>query len=285
MKKISFFLADRLQYQIDWDVAFPADHQSMVVLFVTDNNHSFGIVVRQYNIYEARFIIRGNLTSEKDLVDCLQEAVRTAMLMGCKILTTQEKVDLSWLNSFQVFNKCYFKSVNQSISLEGPFELFADRILKVESLVLQKKAFPKGSKVTCLAEGLPQARTLLNSSLMMDDFEFNNRLKIDALSPLSINYSQVAWQDDEVVGVLLVASTATIDLFDIPIRYVVPTFHHSWVNTFLTAACVRHGYAVKAKRIRFEANLVLHKETISFAKKSGCQITNNYSRFEKDLLV
>lgn len=284
MKKISFFLSDRLHHLIDWDVAFPADRQSIVVLFVSNNNHSFGIVVRKYNIYEARFIIRGNLTSDKDLVVCLQEAERTAMLMGCKILTTQEKIDISWLNSFQVFDQCYFKSVNQSISLEGPFELFADRILKIESLVLQNKAFPKGSKVTSLAEGLSQTRTLLNSSLMMDDFEFDNGLKNDSPSPLSISYSQVAWQDDEVVGVLLVASTATVDLFDIPIRYVAPTFRHSWVNTFLTAACVRHGYAASAKRIRFEANLSLHKETISFAKKCGCSITNNFSRFEKDLV-
>lgn len=283
MKKVSFFLADLHNYQINWDIAFPADHQTIVVLFTSKTNSFFGVVVRQFNKQEARFVIRGELFSERDLVDCLQEAEKTALLMGCRILTTQEKIETQWLNSFNIFLKYSFKSINESIYFEGPFKSFADRILKVESVIINKKVLPKGARITSLAEGQQQARTLLHNNLMMDDFEFDNRLKHDAFSPLSKTYSQLAWNEDEIIGVLLVAKTKMDELFDIPIRYVIPTYRQTWVNTFLIAACVKHGYQANAKFIRFEANLILHQETLSLAKKTGCQITKNFSRFEKHL--
>lgn len=285
MKKVSFFLTDQHNYQIDWDIAFPADHQTIVVLFTSNTNSYFGVVVRRLNEQEARFIIRGELVSEKDLAVCLQEAEKTAQLMGCRILTTQEKIDTQWLNSFEIFLNYSFKSINKTVYLEGPFKSFADRILKVESVMLQRKVLPKGARITSLGEGQQQARALLHNTFMMDDFEFDNRLKHDALSPLSENYSQLAWNDNEIIGVLLVAKTKTDELFDIPIRYVIPTYRQTWVNTFLVAACVKHGFHVNAKCIRFEANLILHQETLSLAKKTGCQITRTFSRFEKHLFT
>lgn len=285
MKKVSFFLADQNHYQINWDIAFPVDHQSIVVLFISDTNLYFGIVVRRFNVHEARFVIRGDLTSDEDLYSCLQEAEKTALSLGCSVLITQEKIEINWLNSFDLFLKCSFKSIHQTAYFEGSFNLFAERILKVESALRRRRSLPKGARITCLVEGQQQARALLHSTLMMDDFEFDNRIKKEASSPISIFFSQLAWNDNDIVGVLLVAKTTTDDLFDIPIRYVIPSLRHTWVNTFLIAACVRLGIQANAKLIRFEANLVAHQETLSLAKKTGCKMTKNFSRFEKHLTV
>lgn len=283
MNKVSFSLADQDHYQINWDIAFPADHQSVVVLFVSDTNLSFGVVVRRFSEHEARFVIRGDPTSDLDLYYCLREAENTALSLGCRTLLTQEKIEINWLNSLELFLKCSFNSINETASFEGPFNLFAERILKAESVLLQKRLLPKGARITCLAEGQQQARALLHNTLMMDDFEFDNRIKSNASSPLSPSFSQLAWNHNDIVGILLVARTTTAELFHIPIRYVIPSFRHTWVNTFLLAASVRLGIQENAKSLRFEANLVAHQETLSLAKKMGCKMTKKFSRFEKRL--
>ena len=242
-----------------------------------------GVTVRQYSAHEARFVLRGDIKSAEDLAVCLQLAEENARQLGCNVLTTQEKVHPQWCDALAVFQKQGFEAVDESWVFRGSFKSFADRIQRIASILSHKNAIPQDARVTSLTEGLESVRALLNASLMMDDFEFDNRLKSTAPKPISPVYSQIAWHGQQIVGVLLVAPTVDSGVYDIPIRYVLPDYRQTWANALLIAASVKHGENLGAQFIQFEANLKLHPETLMLAEKTGCKCIAVFNRFEKPL--
>ena len=282
MNQVSF-MPEKIALPIDWDVAFPPDERTRFTIFQTESNQSMGVVVRRYTSREARFVLRGELKSEKDLVVCLAAAEKTARQLGCSVLTTQEKVNPNWLAALNTFQSQGFKSIDESWVFNGPFQSFADRIQRIALMLEHKKAIPEEARVSSLTEGHERVRSLLNATLMMDDFEFDNRLRTDASKPISAAYSQIAWFGKKVVGVLLVAPTANKGVYDIPIRYVLPDYRQTWVNALLIAECVKHGESIGAEFIQFEANSKSHYETLYLARKTGCRRVAVFNRFEKQL--
>jgi len=277
------FIPEQLTFPRQWDVAFPSDEKTRSTVFTNELNEPMGVVVRRYTAHEARFVLRGNFKSGEDLIICLAAAEKTARQLGCSTLTTQEKVHPEWLDAFNTFQSQGFKSVDESWVFNGPFESFADRIRRTAAILNRKNAIPEEARVSSLTEGQERVRALLNETLMMDDFEFDNRLKSNASKPISATYSQIAWCGPKVVGVLLVAPTLSSGVYDIPIRYVLPDYRQTWVNALLIAACVKHGESVGAEFIQFEANVKSHHETLYLAKKTGCNRVAVFNRFEKSL--
>ena len=272
-----------LAYPKQWDVAFPPDENTRFALFNTGLNQAYGVVVRRYTALEARFVFRGNFEIEDDLIVCLAAAEKIARQLGCCLLTTQEKVHPEWFNALNIFRSLGFKSTDESWTFNGPFLPFADRSRRVAAVLDYKNAIPKEARVSDLTEGQERVRVLLNETLMMDDFEFDNRLKSKALKPISAVYSQIAWHGQKIVGVLLVAPTVDKGVYEIPIRYVLPDYRHTWVNAQLIFACIEHGEALGAEFIQFEANSKFHHETLYLAKKAGCKRVAIFNRFEKQL--
>jgi len=266
-----------------WDVAFPPDEKTRFTMLDTDSARAVGVVVRQYTALEARFVVRGDLNSEEDLIICLAEAEKIAYQLGCRLLTTQEKVHPDWFNALKIFKSRGFKAIDESWTFNGPFVSFADRSRRVAAVLDHKNAIPKEARVTNLTEGQERVRVLLNETLMMDDFEFDNRLKSNALKPISAAYSQIAWHGQKIVGVLLVAPTVDSGVFEIPIRYVLPDYRQTWVNAQLIFECVKYGESLGAEFIQFEANTKFHHETLYLAKKAGCKRVAVFNRFEKQL--
>ena len=277
------FTSALFDYPTRWDVAFPPDERTRFTTLCTDATHAVGVVVRQYSNLEARFILRGDIKSEKELFICLAKAEKIACHFGCQFLTTQEKVHPEWFGALNMFQSRGFKAIDESWTFNGPFASFADRSRRVVAVLDHKKAIPQEARVSNLVEGQERVRVLLDETLMMDDFEFDNRLKSNALKPISSAYSQIAWHGQKIVGVLLVSPTAESGVFEIPIRYVLPEYRHTWVNAQLIFACVKHGEALGAKFIQFEANAKSHHETLYLAKKSGCERIAIFNRFEKQL--
>lgn len=277
------FIPELLKIPNQWDVAFPSDERTRFTIFKNGSGEHIGAVVHKYNFHEARFVLRGDFNSESELVTCLAAAEKTARQFGCKVLTTQEKVHSEWLNAFNIFRDQGFKSVDESWVFNGPFDSFADRIRRTAAILNDRNAIPEEARVSSLTEGHERVRTLLNETLMMDDFEFDNRMRSNSSKPISAVYSQVAWCGSKIVGVLLVAPTSSSEVYDIPIRYVLPDYRHTWVNAMLIASCIKHGESAGAKYIQFEANLKSHQETLYLAKKTGCNRVAVFNRFEKSL--
>lgn len=276
-------MSDVVQYPNQWDVAFPLDERTGIFMLGNNAFHQAGVVVRRYTDREARFILRGDFKSENDLTAGLIQAEKLAYYFGCRFLTTQEKVDPQWLNALSIFKSQSFDVIDESWTFNGPFGLFADRSKRIFSVLVNKNVIPQDARVTNLVEGQEEVRALLNESLMMDDFEFDNRLKIDAVKSISLTCSQIAWHGKKIVGVLLVSPTTDSTVFEIPMRYVLPDYRQSWVNAQLIFAAVQHGEALGAKFIQFEANAKLHHETLLLAKKAGCERVGVFNRFEKKL--
>lgn len=266
-----------------WQVAFPLDGKTHVSVFTTDSNRQIAVIIRKYTESEARFIIRGDLTSPEDLDFCLSVAEKTATDIGCNCLSTQESIDPEWLDTKHIFRARGFYLNDESWIFAGPFKLFAARIQRFESLLYNDCPVSDNIHVSSLSEGLPLARTLLNETQMMDDFEFDSRLRHGASKPISTVFSQIAWYQHEVIGVLLVAATVDKSLYEIPIRYVRPDFRQTWANALLISASIKHGEKAGAKQVQFEANSRSHKETVALAKKTGCKRVAVLNRFEKSL--
>ena len=278
-------IPESLDISQPWDVAFPLDERTSFSRYMTEPNRYIGAVVRRYTSFEARFVLRGDLDSKEDLAFCLSAAERKARQLGCRVLSTQERVNPEWLDALNTFQDQGFKIIDESWLFTGPFNSFASRIRRIESLLDEKKAIPREARVSSLTEGIQSARALLNDSLMMDDFEFDNSIKLGALKPISTAYSQIAWYGNKMVGVLLVATTPDARLYDIPIRYVLPEFRQKWVNALLISECVKHGEKIGAEFIQFEANSKSHVETFALAKKTGCKRVAIFNRFQKILSV
>ena len=278
-------MPESLEISQPWDVAFPSDQRTIFSRYMTESNRSIGVVVRRYTSFEARFVLRGDLNSKEDLTFCLSAAEKKARQLGCCVLSTQERVNPEWLDASNTFQEQGFKIVDESWLFTGPFSFFASRIRRIEALLNKKNVIPAAARVSSLKEGIQFARALLNDSLMMDDFEFDNGIKLGALKPISTAYSQIAWCGNKIVGVLLVATTPDKRLYDIPIRYVLPEFRQKWVNALLISECVKHGEKIGAEFIQFEANSKSHIETLALAEKTGCKRVAIFNRFQKILSV
>ena len=278
-------IPESLEISQPWDVAFPSDQRTIFSRYMTESNRYIGVVVRRYTSFEARFVVRGDLDSKEDLAFCLSAAEKKAQQLGCCVLSTQERIIPEWLDALNTFQQHGFEIVDESWLFTGPFNSFASRIRRIESALHQKNAIPAEARVSSLKEGIQFARSLLNDSLMIDDFEFDNRIKLGALKPISTTYSQIAWYGNKIVGVLLVATTPNERLYDIPIRYVLPEFRQKWVNALLISECVKHGEKIGAEFIQFEANSKSHTETFALAEKTGCKRTSVFNRFQKILSV
>ena len=278
-------MPDSLEISQPWDVAFPSDQRTSFSRYMTEPDRYIGAVVRRYTSFEARFVLRGDLDSKEDLAFCLSAAEKKARQLGCCVLSTQERVNPEWLDALNTFQEQGFEIVDESWLFTGPFNSFASRIRRIESALHQKNAIPAEARVSSLKEGIQFARSLLNDSLMIDDFEFDNRIKLGALKPISTTYSQIAWYGNKIVGVLLVATTPNERLYDIPIRYVLPEFRQKWVNALLISECVKHGEKIGAEFIQFEANSKSHTETFALAEKTGCKRVAIFNRFQKILSV
>lgn len=276
-------MPESLEIPEPWNVAFPSDQRTSFSRYMIGPDRYIGTVVRRYTSFEARFVLRGDLDSKEDLAFCLSAAEQKARQLGCCVLSTQERVNPEWLDALNTFEAQGFEIADESWLLKGPFNSFASRIRRIESLLHQKNAIPKEARVSSLKEGIQSARALLNDSLMMDDFEFDNRVKPGALKPISTEYSKIAWHGNRIVGVLLVAITPDKGLYDVPIRYVIPEFRQKWVNALLISEGVRHVEKIGAEFVQFEANSISHTETLALAEKSGCQRVAIFNRFRKIL--
>lgn len=278
-------MPESLKIPQPWDVAFPSDQRTTFSRYITESDRYIGVVVYRYTSSEARFVLRGDLSSKEDLALCLSAAETKARQLGCCVLSTQERVRPEWLDALSIFQEQGFKIVDESWLFTGPFNSFASRIRRIESLLHQKNAIPAEARFSSLEEGIQSVRALLDDSLMMDDFEFDNRIKLGSLNPISTACSQIAWHGNKLVGVLLVATTPDKRLYDIPIRYVLPEFRQKWVNALLISECVKHGEKIGAEFIQFEANSKSHKETFALAEKTGCKRVAVFNRFQKILSV
>lgn len=266
-----------------WEVAFPNDLKTEFAEIQSEQNNKIGVVVRCISPAEARFIIRGDLTSKNDLLNCLSLAEQLAAKFSCKTLVTQEKISTTWYDSATTFMTAGYELTDESWVFSGPFSPFAERVINIETLLHRKNAIPANSKITNLVDCHERVRDLLNDKKMMDDFEFDHCLKSSSSQTISKEFSQIAWCEDEIVGVILVSSSEELGVYYIPIRYVTPEFRQTWVNALLIAECVKHGPAAGANIVRFEANLKTHKETMLLAEKTGCERIGIFNRYQKYL--
>lgn len=264
-----------------WEVAFPQNSRTISAEIQGNSFSKIGVVVHRISSTEARFIIRGNLKSNNDLINCLLLAERLATSIGCHTLVTQEKVPSNWLNANASFKIAGFELTDESWVFSGPFLTFAERIKNTQTLLLRKNVIPKNTRTTNLIGYHDQIKKLLHDHEMMDDFDFDYFLHHSSSQSISSKFSQIVWCNNKIVGVILVSSSVEIGVYYIPIRYVIPEFRQTWVNVLLIAECVKHGPTAGAEIVRFEANLRTHKETISLAKKTGCKPIGTFNRYRK----
>lgn len=282
-KDAIFSNPDYYLVQQSWNISFPSDEKTKSIAFISDTNEDIGVVVRKYTSHEARFVLRGNIMSSLDLSRLLVAAEELSSSFGCKFLTTQEKIPVLWLDSIRTFCSRGFDVIDESWTYKGPFKPFAERAFRIKQKLIEKNIVPLSAKTTSLFKNKTNVRALLNTSLMMDDFEFDNAIKNACPSPISLLYSQIAWHGQKIVGVLLVASTPEDGVFEIPIRYILPEYRKSWVNALLIAGCVKYGDVSGAKFIKFDANTKTHHETMMLAKKTDCKKIATFNRFQKNL--
>lgn len=269
--------------QQSWNISFPSDDKTKSTTFISVTNENIGVIVRKYTSHEARFVLRGNIISSLDLIRLLVAAEELSSSFGCRFLTTQEQIPVLWLDSTRTFCTQGFNVIDESWTYMGPFKPFADRAFHIKQKLFEKNIVPFNAKTTSLFNYKAKIRALLNTSLMMDDFEFDNAIKITYHSPISLLYSQIAWHGHKIVGVLLVASSPEDGVFEIPIRYILPEYRKSWVNALLIAGCVKYGDVSGAKFIKFDANTKTHHETMMLAKKTDCKKIATFNRFQKNL--
>lgn len=280
---ISKNIKPNFQIVYEWDISFPLDEKTTISYVFSEKCECMAAIVRLYSDSEARFILRGKIESDKDLINVLFAAEVVSIKMGCTTLYSQEKISSSWLNSVRIFLHCGFKVSDETNVFKGRFDLFEERINRIQNIYSQRKIIPPSAKVSNLSEGIDEARSLLNQTLMMDDFEFDHMLSNNSTSQISKIYSQIVWNNEKIVGVLLVSKMHEAGVFYIPIRYVVPDAKNKWVNSLLMFESVKYGIESGAKFVMFEANTITQKETFHLAIKTGCQNVGSFNRFIKKL--
>ena len=254
----------------NWKIPFPTGNDIRFALFDADPARRFGIVVYRFSESETRFVIRGNLDSREDLVTCLKAGEGISRQLKSRQLVTQENFLPDWLDAANVFKECGFVSIDESWSFECPFAPFAERSNRIMQNLVRHGAVPKDARVSGISEGREQVRAILEKARLLDGFDFDQHLKIDKGGSISNDYSRLVWVGQTLAGIILVAPTGQDGIFEIPVRYIIPSYRKTWVNAFLIHSCIKRGEAMGAATIRFSANSKTHHETICLAKKVGC---------------
>lgn len=268
-----------------WEVSFPKGEDLRWLVFEAAQARRFGMVIYRFSNEEARFIFRGEFEYQNELVACLAEAEQIVRELGCSQLVTQEKIRPEWLEADRVMKSNGFEQLDQSWVLECPFTPFEKRLNRIMSALQINGSIPKEARVSDLQEGMNLARVLLEEASLMDGFEFDALLGASATKHVSAAYSQLVWVGQTLAGIILVAPTATEGTYEIPIRFILPAFRQTWVNTLLLHACVQQGVRLGATTIRFNANAKTHRETMRLAEMAGCVRTASLHRYGKKLSI
>lgn len=267
-----------------WEIPFPKGPALCYQVFQNGLGEIFGVAVYRFSNSEARFVIRGELFDADDLRTCLNVAEDLGRQLGCSEIVTQEKMRPDWLGAGDVFKKCQFQQLDESWIFECPFKPFAERLNRIMRVLRRDGSIPEGARVTDLAVGQGLARAILGEALLMDGFDFDNRLKPGSTKYISAEFSQLVWIGKKLVGIMLVAPTGKNGIYEIPIRYIAPAYRKTWVNALLIYSCVKRGESVNATTIRFNANAKMHHETIRLAEQSGCTCIALSHRYGKQCL-
>jgi hypothetical protein len=267
-----------------WDIPFPNDDRVLSEAFLSEADAAYGVSVYRFSNDEARFVLRGNLETAQDLEASLAIAEKLAHELGCRELVTQEKLRPDWLEAEHTFGALGFAQLDASLIFECPFGKLAERSARVMRALQRRNGIPKEAQVTSLKAGRKIARSILEEALLMDGFDFDNRLTAAAAKHISEDYSQLVWLGDTLLGIILVAPTSEENVYEIPIRFIVPSYRQSWVNALLIDSCVIRGEARSATAIRFNANADTHRETIRLAKHAGGTLIASSHRYGKRIL-
>lgn len=267
----------------EWDVSFPLDESLCHAVFDGGNGRKFGVVIYRFSKSEARFVLRGDLQSEDELILCLKEAKKIIKRLGCQDIVTQEKLRPDWLNAAMAFKRDGFEQLDESWIFECPFAPFVERLNRIMQALVRSGSIPNEARVTNLSVGASLARVLLDDASLMDGFDFDNRLRAGAVKAISEEYSQLVWVGQTLAGIILVAPTCDDGTFEVPIRYIIPAYRQTWVNALLIHSCVQRGQIMGATTIRFNANSKTHQETIRLAKQAGCVRIASSHRYGKSV--
>lgn len=267
-----------------WDIPFPDDGLVRSEAVFNETGAVFGVSVYRFSHDEARFVLRGNSETAQDLQSSLAVAERLARELGCRALVTQEKLRPDWLEAERIFRASGFAQLDASLIFECPFETLAERSTRIMRALRRRSAIPKEAQVTSLRAGRKIARSILGEALLMDGFDFDNRLTAAAAKHISEDYSQLVWLGDTLLGIILVAPTPEEHVYEIPIRFIVPPYRQSWVNALLIDSCVTRGEAMSATAIRFNANADTHGETIRLAEQAAGKLIAASHRYGKRIL-
>lgn len=268
---------------VPFDMPFTAQSGVISNVLWREGQPIYGVSVYRFSSNEARLVVRGDLTNPEDLRVCLAQAETSAAALGCSRLVTQEKLRADWLDAPSVCQAEGFTQLDTSLVFECPFRPLAERSRRAVSALERRNAIPSTASVTSLNEGKDSARVMLNEASIMDDFDFDSRLAANSSKPVSAQYSQLVWLAQALVGVVLVAPTPIDNVYEIPIRFIAPSYRQTWVNTLLIHSCVRYGEAYAAEAIRFNANPETHQETISLAKSIHGRHVATAHRYNKNL--
>lgn len=267
-----------------WEVSFPRDENLRSEVFRAGLQREFGIAVYRFSEAEARFVLRGDLESSEDFVTCLTAGQALAEQLECHTLVTQEKIRPDWLEAAVVLKQSGFAALDESWIFECPFAPFVERLNRIMQVLERHSAVPKNARVTDLTAGCGLARLLLEEAHLMDGFDFDHRLKTNTTKPISADYSQLVWVGDMLVGVILVAPASDDGTYEIPIRFIIPSYRQTWVNALLIHSCVKRGEMLGATTVRFNANSKTHPETIRLAEQAGCVRVASSHRYGKKLI-
>lgn len=266
-----------------WEISFPRDENLRFETFDTGLGRTFGIIVYRFTESEARFVVRGDLECDEDLMTCLTAGEALARQLKCRELVTHEKLRPEWLDAAALMTDRGFEPLDESWIFECPFTSFAERLNRIMQVLLRNNAVPADARVTDLTAGCGLARTLLEEARLMDGFDFDHRLQAGVAKPISADYSQLVWIGETLAGVILVAPAGDDGTYEIPIRYIIPAYRQTWVNALLIYSCVKRGEILGATTVRFNANSKTHHETIRLAEQAGCVRVASSHRYGKSL--
>lgn len=268
---------------VPYDIPFTAGGLVVSDVFWRGCAAVYGVSVYKFSGDEARFVVRGELEHPQDLQACLVRAEKSALELGCSQLATQEKLRADWLDAESVFKANDFAQLDTSLIFECPFQRLAERSKRAVNTLERRNAVPAMASVTSLMEGRDRARAMLDEASVMDGFDFDNRLMWGSKKSVSMTYSQLVWLEKALVGVILVAPTSVDTVYEIPIRFIAPSYRQTWVNTLLIHSCVKYGEVFPVNAIRFNANPDTHHETISLARIAGGRQVATAHRYGKVL--
>lgn len=264
-----------------WAISFPSDTNLRNRSFKGSEGNEFGVATYRFSKHEARFLLRGEFAESDELNRCLEQATAFARELGCSDLVTQEKIRADWVEAKALFRANGFRQIDESWIFECSFSALSKRINRIMQLLQRRRTIPDNVHITDLNSGRALVRAILDEALLMDGFDFDHRLTAGGAKRISAANSQLVWQNELLLGIILVAPTGVENVYEIPIRFVAADARRSWVNALLIYSCVRQGESSGAETIRFNANADAHKETILLAEQAGGSHVATSNRYQK----